>query len=90
MGQKDLPLASGEEHCRAFERAGWVLSRKTKGRRGKNPHFILEKEGVEATLSIPRHDEVKRRLLQRQIQLAGLTERDYCDLFHGRHRKYVS
>jgi predicted RNA binding protein YcfA (HicA-like mRNA interferase family) len=79
MGQKDLPLASGEEHARAFERRGWRRSRRKKG-----THIILEKEGVEATLSIPRHNEVKRRLIQKQVQVAGLTESDYLDAFRGR------
>ena len=80
MGQKDLPLASGERHARAFERCGWTRARETSGR---NPHIILEKPGVRATLSIPNHkgENVKRALLQKQIKLAGLTEQQYLDCF---------
>lgn len=76
MGQRDLPLASGSEHVKAFERAGWVCIK----RRGRGKHFILGMEG-KGHLSIPDHKEVKRALLQKQIQLAGLTETEYCELF---------
>jgi predicted RNA binding protein YcfA (HicA-like mRNA interferase family) len=80
VGQKDLPLASGERCARAFERCGWTRVRETSGR---NPHIILEKPGVRATLSIPNHkgQNVKRALLQKQIKLAGLTEQQYLDCF---------
>ena len=74
MGQRDLPLASGDAHVRAFERAGWVCIR-------RKAHFILTKEGSDVHLSIPAHREVKRALLQKQIRLAGLTEREYLVLF---------
>jgi predicted RNA binding protein YcfA (HicA-like mRNA interferase family) len=82
VGQKDLPLASGERHARAFERCGWKRVRVTSG---KNPHIILEKKGVRATLSIPNHKgkDVKRALLQKQVKLAGLTEQEYLDCFHS-------
>jgi len=75
-------LASGERHARAFERCGWERVRETSG---TNPHIILEKPGVRATLSIPNHKgrDVKRALLQRQIKLAGLTEQQYLDCFQG-------
>jgi hypothetical protein len=84
MGQKDLPLASGEEHVKAFCRLGWDMCLKTKR---KNPHFLLEKEGHSATLSIPAHKEVKRTLIQGQIRLAGISEADYLDAFHKRVRR---
>jgi hypothetical protein len=79
MGQKDLPLAAGSQHVAAFERCGWTCVRKSK----KN-HFILQAEGVEATLSIPDHGQVKRTLLAAQIKLAGLSEEDYCNAFYKR------
>jgi len=72
MGQRDLPLAAGGAHVKAFERAGWTCLK----RRGNGKHFILAKEG-KGHLSIPDHKEVKRALLQKQIQLAGLTEAEY-------------
>jgi hypothetical protein len=79
VGQKDLPVASGAAHVKAFERAAFVCLPK---RRGNGKHFILEKAGVH--LSIPDHKEVKRALLQKQIKLAGLTEAEYLDYFHKR------
>ena len=77
MGQRDLPLASGSAHVKAFERAGWTCIK----RRGRGKHFILTKEG-KGHLSIPEHKEVKRALLQKQIQLAGLTEQEYLSAFN--------
>jgi len=78
VGQRDLPLASGADHVKAFVRAGWVCSNK----RAKDAHFYLSKAGERHCLSIPAHHQVKRALLQKQIKLAGLSEREYCDHFH--------
>lgn len=79
MGQKDLPLASGKEHVKAFERAGWVCAEKL----AKHAHFVLSKPGERHGLSIPAHKEVKRTLLQKQIQRAGLSEQEYLKCFRG-------
>jgi len=79
VGQRDLPLASGSAHVKAFERAGWVCAKK----RAKDAHFLLRKAGERACLSIPAHKEVKRTLLQKQIQRAGLTEQEYLRCFRG-------
>ena len=59
----------GKEVVKAFQRAGWEISR----RRGS--HVILEKEGQEATLSIPVHKgkNVKRGTLRDLIRDAGMT-----------------
>jgi hypothetical protein len=81
VGQKDLPVAGGEAHAKAFGRDGWKQRAKTQG---KNPHIILTKPGVPATLSIPNHKgkTVSRVIIQKQIQLAGLTEKRYIELFN--------
>ncbi len=76
MGQRDLPLAAGSAHVKAFQRAGWTCLK----RRGNGKHFILTKGG-NGHLSIPDHKEVKRALLQKQIQRAGLTEAEYVAFF---------
>lgn len=80
MGQKNLPVAGWEKHVKAFERLGWLKVR-------DNPHVLLEKPGHPATLSIPRHDTVKRALLAGQLKVAGVSEGDYLDAFHKRRRQ---
>lgn len=77
MGHKDLPLASGERHAKAFERCGWTRI----ARRGRGSHILLVKAGVQATLSIPNHPEVKRALLASQLALAGISIETYCAKF---------
>jgi predicted RNA binding protein YcfA (HicA-like mRNA interferase family) len=80
MGLKDLPLARGEKHVAAFQHAGWVLVRI------KGSHRILERDGVDAHLSIPCHagKDVKRTLVRSQIRTAGMTEDEYLDHFYER------
>lgn len=82
MGQSDLPLASGEDHVRAFERLGW--QRRASARGKKSNHVVLTRPGSTVTLSIPSHKEVKRRLIQKQIQLAGISEAAYLAAFKSK------
>ena len=82
MGQGDLPLAPGAAHVKAFKRVGWTLER-----RAKDAHFILSHEECAHVLSIPDHREVKRALLQKQIQLAGLSEEEYLACFYPRRAR---
>lgn len=77
MGQKNLPVADWAKHRRAFERLGWSVSR-------DNPHVLMEKPGHRATLSIPRHDTVKRAVIAKLLQAADVSEQEYLDAFHGR------
>jgi hypothetical protein len=76
VGQSDLPLASGTEHRKAFERLGWKYVRTA-----KNAHFILSKDGSACKLSIPDHKQVKRALLQKQLRLAEISEEQYLASF---------
>jgi predicted RNA binding protein YcfA (HicA-like mRNA interferase family) len=62
-----LPVISGRQARRAFERAGWVFSRQ------RGSHMILTKPGVLANLSIPDHHELDRGLLRGLIRDAGMT-----------------
>lgn len=80
MGLSNLPLASGSEHAKAFQRLGWTLDHK---RRGRGKHFLLTRTGRRATLSIPDHHEVKRAIIAALIALAGVTEADYVKAFAG-------
>jgi predicted RNA binding protein YcfA (HicA-like mRNA interferase family) len=66
VGRK-LPVVSGREAARAFERAGWLFDR----RRGS--HMIYVKPGVRVNLSIPDHRELDPGLLRALIRAAGTT-----------------
>ena len=59
---------SGNRVVRAFQRAGWKISRQ------KGSHVIMEKMGFDATLSIPVHKskDVKRGTLRDLIRDAGM------------------
>ena len=58
-----------EEVVRAFQRAGWKVTRQ------RSTHVILEKEGYEATLSVPVHKgkNVKRGTLRDLIRDARMS-----------------
>lgn len=69
-----LPVISGREAVRAFERAGWHLLRR------ESSHVILGKSGVPAVLSIPDHRTLRRGTLRGLIRTAGLTVEEFVDL----------
>jgi predicted RNA binding protein YcfA (HicA-like mRNA interferase family) len=62
-----LPLVSGREVVKAFESRGWTEARQT------GSHIILVREGHQATLSVPDHEEVARETLRSLIRAAGVT-----------------
>jgi predicted RNA binding protein YcfA (HicA-like mRNA interferase family) len=62
-----VPLLSGREVVRAFEKFGWQVARQ------RGSHIILVKESARATLSVPDHKEVARGTLRSLIRAAGLT-----------------
>jgi len=62
-----IPVVSGAEAVRRFERAGWSVSR------WKGSHVMLVHPSVRATLSIPQHRELDRGLLRALIRSAGMT-----------------
>ena len=65
----------GEEVVKAFQRAGWKIARQ------RSSHVICEKEGYEATLSIPVHKgkKVKRGTLRDLIKDARMTVDEFLD-----------
>ncbi|MEP6708043.1 MAG: type II toxin-antitoxin system HicA family toxin [Pyrinomonadaceae bacterium] len=62
-----LPVLSGNEVVRAFERLGWNVVRQS------SSHIIMTKEGEVATLSIPDHKEVAKGTLRSLIRSANVT-----------------
>ena len=68
----DLPVVSGRDARRAFERLGWVFRRQT------GSHMILTKAGSVASLSIPDHRELAPGTLRKLIRAAGITIEEFC------------
>ena len=67
-----LPVMSGREVVRAFEKFGWRVAR-------PGNHIILVKEGARASLSVPDHKEVARGTLRSLIRAAGLTVEEFSE-----------
>ena len=66
-----IPVLSGREVVRVFERLGWQVVRQ------KASHIIMIKPGEIATLSIPDHKEVARGTLRSLIRDANLTVQEF-------------
>lgn len=72
-----LPVISGREAVRAFERLGWAIARQ------RGSHIILTKEGSIASLSVPDHKEVAKGTLRGLIRAAGITVDEFVDALNG-------
>ena len=70
-----LPVISGKEAVRAFEKDGWKVVRRAKSR-----HIIMKKEGMLTTLSIPEHKVLDRGLLRSLIRDAYISIEKFYDL----------
>jgi predicted RNA binding protein YcfA (HicA-like mRNA interferase family) len=68
-----LECYSGETVVKAFQKAGWSVSRQ------KGSHIIMEKPGHETTLAIPHHKgrDVKRGTLRNLIKDAGMNVEEF-------------
>jgi predicted RNA binding protein YcfA (HicA-like mRNA interferase family) len=69
----ELPVVSGRQVRRAFERCGWVF------RRQAGSHIILTKAGTIVSLSVPDHRELAPGTLRKLIRLAGMTVDEFRD-----------
>lgn len=69
-----LPVVSGAQAVRAFERAGWVIARQ------RGSHIILKKPATFYTLSVPDHNELDPGTLRSLIRKAGLTVEEFTAL----------
>ena len=70
----ELPVVSGAEAVRAFERAGWRRDRQ------RGSHVVMLKHGHLASLSIPMHRELAPGTLRSLIRSAGLTVEEFVRL----------
>jgi predicted RNA binding protein YcfA (HicA-like mRNA interferase family) len=66
-----LPVISGREVRRAFEKLGWQFARQ------RGSHMILVRAGHSASLSVPDHREVARGTLRSLIRSSGLTVEEF-------------
>jgi len=73
MGAK-LPLISGKDAVKAFEKAGWTFVRQ------RGSHAMLTKPGSKNTLSVPQHSELARGTLKALLDAAGLIADDFQKL----------
>ena len=64
---------TGDQVVRAFQKVGWKVTRH------RSSHVILEKEGYEATLSVPIHKgkNVKRGTLRDLIKDAKINVNEF-------------
>lgn len=69
-----LPVISGKEARRAFEKAGWVFDRQ------KGSHMILGRPGSIGLLSIPDHRELDTGLLRGLIRSSGMNVEEFLQL----------
>ena len=69
-----LPVLSGMQVVRAFERAGWRLDRQ------RGSHAILVKSGHIASLSVPQHREVAPGTLRALIRASGMSVDEFSSL----------
>lgn len=69
-----LPILSGHEVVKIFERLGWEVARQ------RGSHIILVKEGHIATLSVPDHDEVARGTLRSLIAHADIELEEFISI----------
>lgn len=69
-----LPVISGAEAVRAFQKAGWRYDRQ------RGSHVILVKQGRNVTLSVPQHSELAPGTLRALIRIASMTVEDFVSL----------
>ena len=68
-----LPVLSGREVVRVFEKFGWRMARQS------SSHMVMTKPGEMASLSVPDHREVARGTLRALIRAANLTIAEFTE-----------
>ncbi|MEX2243352.1 MAG: type II toxin-antitoxin system HicA family toxin [Fimbriimonadaceae bacterium] len=67
-----LPVCSGAEAVKAFQRLGWSVARQSAS------HIVLVKSGRAVTLSVPNHRTLATGTLRALIRLASLTVEEFA------------
>jgi predicted RNA binding protein YcfA (HicA-like mRNA interferase family) len=62
-----LPVVSGREAVRAFQKAGWRRVSQV------GDHVTLDRDGARYLITIPLHRELAKGLLRDAIRKAGMT-----------------
>lgn len=69
-----LPVLSGSEVRKAFEKVGWECVRQ------RGSHMVMVKDGHIATLSVPNHKTVAKGTLRGLIRSTGLSVDQFLEL----------
>jgi len=69
-----LPVISGAQAVKAFERAGWRVDRQ------RGSHVVLLRPGHIASLSIPQHPELAPGTLRALIRAATMSVEEFSAL----------
>jgi predicted RNA binding protein YcfA (HicA-like mRNA interferase family) len=69
-----LPVVSGADAVKAFQRAGWRLDRQ------RGSHVVLLRPGHIASLSVPQHPELAPGTLRELIRAPGLSVEEFVAL----------
>lgn len=69
-----LPVLSGAQAVRAFEKAGWRMDRQ------RGSHVVLLRDGLNVSLSVPQHRELAPGTLRSFIRLSGITVTEFVEL----------
>jgi predicted RNA binding protein YcfA (HicA-like mRNA interferase family) len=69
-----LPVLSGADTVKIFQKAGWRIDRQ------RGSHVILLKPGQIASLSVPQHKELAPGTLRALIRASGMTVDEFVAL----------
>ena len=69
-----LPVISGAQAVKAFQRAEWATCRQ------RGSHVIMLKPGSIASLSIPQHRELAPGTLRSLIRASGMSVAEFVEL----------
>jgi predicted RNA binding protein YcfA (HicA-like mRNA interferase family) len=69
-----LPVLSGGQAVRAFEKAGWRVDRQ------RGSHVVMLMEGLNVSLSIPQHHELSPGTLRSLIRVSGMSVAQFIEL----------